>query len=181
MGIKQFLSLKYGVEFFSYDDKNNNFLKTDIGKVPKDASFFDKAKMIISLLVGLSLLFGILLDYIKVLGTEKSQSLLYSKHSNLTYDISRVPTLIPFHQFLFFQQDQVEERMLCKLYDDEGNCMDIEKYKCETLEETSEAYELCMIDLYNRVLSNSTRFCVNHYNEVDKWQDNLDPKYILHH
>ena len=88
MGLKQFLSLKYGVEFFSYDDKNNNFLKSDIGKVPKDASFFDRAKMIISIVLGLSLLFGILLDYIRVLGTEKSQSLLYSQHSNLIHEAS---------------------------------------------------------------------------------------------
>ena len=71
--------------------------------------------------------------------------------------------------------------MMCKLYDDEGNCMDIEKYKCETLEETSEDFELCMIDLHDRILSNSTRFCVNHYSELSKWQDNLHPKYIQYH
>ena len=181
LGIKQFLSLKYGVEFFSYDNKNNNFLKSDIGKVPKDASFFDRAKLIISLLVAISLLFGILIDYITILGTEKSQSLLYSQHSNLTYDISRVPVLIPFHQFLFFEEDQVKERMLCKLYNDEGECMDIEKAKCETKDQTSEDYELCMIDLHNKILSNATRFCVNHYAELSKWQDNLHPKYILYH
>ena len=78
IGIVQFLSLKYGVEFFTYDNKGNNFLKSDIGKVPKDASFFDKAKLMITIVVGISLLFGILIDYITILGTEKSQSLLYS-------------------------------------------------------------------------------------------------------
>jgi hypothetical protein len=61
--IKDFLSLKYGVEFFSYNDKNNNFLKTDIGKVPKNASFFDKAKLFMT---------AVIINYIKVLGTEKS-------------------------------------------------------------------------------------------------------------
>ena len=99
------MSLKYGCEFFSYDNKNSNFFKSDIGKVPRDASFFDKSKMIISLLVAVSLLFGILVDYFRVLGTEKSQSLLYSKHSNMSYDIGSVPRLLPFHQFLFFDKD----------------------------------------------------------------------------
>lgn len=59
--------------------------------------------------------------------------------------------LIPFHQFLFFKKEQVEERMRCKIYNVEGDCMDIEKYMCGTLEETSQDYELCMISLAEKV------------------------------
>jgi hypothetical protein len=72
----------------------------------------------------------------------------------------------------------VLERMKCKLYNVEGDCMDIEKYMCGTLEETSMDYELCMINLAEKVMSNSTQFCVKHYSELHKWQDNLHPKYI---
>jgi hypothetical protein len=89
--------LKYGVEFFSYDNKNNSFLQSDIGKVPKNSSFFDKAKLAVTVIIGISLFFTVILNYIKILGTEKSQSLLYSQSANLTYPIEKVPTLVPFH------------------------------------------------------------------------------------
>ena len=98
-----------------------------MGKVPKNGSFFDKAKLLLTIVIGVSLFFLVIIDYFRKLGTEKEQSLLYSKSTNLTYDVTMLPLLIPFHQFLFFKKDQVEERMRCKIYDVEGDCMDIEK------------------------------------------------------
>jgi hypothetical protein len=71
--------------------------------------------------------------------------------------------------------------MRCKLYNSEGDCMDIEKYTCGMLEPTSVDYEVCMINLYDKIMSNSTRFCVNHYNNLTNWQDNLHPKFVEYH
>ena len=71
-GFKNFQSLKYGVKFFSYDNSNNNFLKTDMGTVPARASFFDNAKLGITFLIAVGLFFGIIINFFKILGTEKS-------------------------------------------------------------------------------------------------------------
>ena len=74
---KNFFSFKYGVQFFSYDNTNNEYLKTDIGKVPKRASFYDNAKIVLTILILIGLFIGIIMNYFVILGTEKSQSLTY--------------------------------------------------------------------------------------------------------
>jgi hypothetical protein len=47
--------------------------------------------------VAISLFFGIIIEYFKKLGTEKSQSVQYQFLSNMTYDLDRIPVLLPFH------------------------------------------------------------------------------------
>jgi hypothetical protein len=43
-----------------------------MGAVPAKASFFDNAKLAITILIAISLFFGIIINFIKILGTEKS-------------------------------------------------------------------------------------------------------------
>jgi hypothetical protein len=34
----------------------------------------------------------------------------------MTYDIDELPNLMPFHQYTFFDKDEVEHRIACKEY-----------------------------------------------------------------
>ena len=72
MAVKNFNLLKFGIEFFNYSDKNIDFIKTEIGEVPKRASFFDKLKSVLSVLIAIGLFFGVIKKYLDLLGTEKS-------------------------------------------------------------------------------------------------------------
>jgi hypothetical protein len=67
-----------------------------------------------SILIGITLVVLIIYNYISILGSEKSQSLKYKMHSNLTYPIDDIPKLLPAHQFVFIEKESVENRMLCK-------------------------------------------------------------------
>lgn len=94
---------------------NNSFVEREIGKVPKKASFYDNAKIVITILALVGLFIGIILNYIEVLGTEKSQGITYEFLSNMTYDASELPNLIPFHQYTFFDKSEIEDRIKCKI------------------------------------------------------------------
>jgi hypothetical protein len=76
---------------------------------------------------------------------------------------------------------QVTDRMKCKLYDDEDECLNVEEYRCVLLGETTAAYEDCMINLNNLLGNNATQFCVDHYSNLDNWVNTLSPKYVLYH
>jgi hypothetical protein len=43
-----------------------------MGTVPAKASFFDNAKLGITVLIAIGLFFGIIVNFLKILGTEKS-------------------------------------------------------------------------------------------------------------
>jgi hypothetical protein len=54
------------------------------------------------------MLFGLIIyKYLSILGSEKSQSLKYKMHSDLTYPIKDVPRLLAAHQFMFFKKQEV--------------------------------------------------------------------------
>lgn len=42
-----------------------------MGKVPKDGSFYDNAKLALTIVIGITLFFLVLIDYVTKLGTEK--------------------------------------------------------------------------------------------------------------
>ena len=46
-------------------------MQSAVGKIPKDASFFDNAKTALKVIIGITLFFLVILDYITKLGTEK--------------------------------------------------------------------------------------------------------------
>jgi hypothetical protein len=49
----------------------------------------------------------LLIMYMDLLGTEKSQSLEYVNHTNMTYDIANLPRMLPVHSFIFFETLEV--------------------------------------------------------------------------
>ena len=63
-GCKNFFTFKLGVMFFSYDNANLTSQETEIGKLPLKSSFFDKTKIALTVLVAISLFFGIIFDFI---------------------------------------------------------------------------------------------------------------------
>lgn len=124
-------------------------MKTDIGKVPNNASFFDNAKLGITILIAISLFFGIIINFLEILGTEKSQSLTYSYHSDLAYPLENLQTLYPFHQFTFFEKEDIEDRIACKEQNQMKECKKIEEKRCEYKGLNTTAYETCRIRIYN--------------------------------
>jgi hypothetical protein len=59
----------------------------------------------------LGVFFGVVKDYIDLIGKEKSQKLTYYDRTNLTYPISDVPRVFGVHQFTFFKKEEVTRRM----------------------------------------------------------------------
>jgi hypothetical protein len=99
--------------------------------------------------------------------------------------LTDVPKMLPLHHFSYFETDDIFNRMKCDLYGDstpEGatQCLLYEKRKCLSKGETTQAYESCMIDLYNKKSINSTLFCENHYKDFSLWEDKLNPSYSLY-
>ena len=105
----------------------------------------------------------------------------YFTRSNLTYNLTDVPKLIPMHQFTFFDKEEVKDRLKCRLYNDLKECKKIATKKCEAKGETRQKYEECMIDLNSRLGQNTTQFCVNHYNRFDIWTEELTPEEVLYY
>ena len=97
----------------------------------------------------LKILFYILIikTYLDTLGTEESQTLVYSSHLFLNYTLSDLPRLLPFHQFASFDTEAVKNRIKCKVYNDKKECLRLEERACESFSKNSEDYEMCMIQL----------------------------------
>ena len=69
----------------------------------KKACSYQKAiKTIITALLFVGVFFGVVKDYIDLIGKEKSQKLTYYDKTNLTYDIFDIPYKVPAHHFTFF-------------------------------------------------------------------------------
>lgn len=128
-----FLKLKAGIMFFQYvqtpldgdldDDEpiDDDDEKDEAEKLEeKKACSYQKAiKTIITALLFVGVFFGVVKDYIDLIGKEKSQKLTYYDKTNLTYDIFDIPYKVPAHHFTFFNKEEVTNRMRCKLYDNE--------------------------------------------------------------
>jgi hypothetical protein len=92
----------------------------------------------------------VLLSYVDILdsmGTIKSHTLKYFNHSELYYTLADLPKLLPVHIFTMITKSEIENRIRCKIYDDDLQCFEIDKKKCEAKGLSTIAYELCMIDL----------------------------------
>jgi hypothetical protein len=97
-----------------YDTAGFNQFEDEIGTNPKKVvGVLNQVKLILKLLIGITLFGLIVWKYLSILGSEKSQSLKYKMHSNLTYPIKDVPRLLAAHQFVFFQKEELENRILC--------------------------------------------------------------------
>ena len=128
-----FLKLKAGIMFFQYiqtpldgdldDDEpiDDDDEKDEAEKLEeKKACSYQKAiKLIITAILFVGVFFGVVKDYIDLIGKEKSQKLTYYDKTNLTYDIFDIPYKVPAHHFTFFNKEEVTNRMRCKLYDNE--------------------------------------------------------------
>jgi hypothetical protein len=64
IGCKNFFSFKFGVMFFSYDNANMSTQETEIGRVPLKSSFYDYAKILLTVMVAITLFITIIIDYI---------------------------------------------------------------------------------------------------------------------
>lgn len=68
----------------------------------KACSYQKMTKNIITALLFLGVFFGLIKDYIDLIGKEKSQKLSYYDKTNLTYGITDIPGKLPAHHFTFF-------------------------------------------------------------------------------
>ena len=170
------LDFKKGAKFFTYETEGFEQFEDDLGQpAKKNVSWFNKGKIILQVLIAICLFILILYNYLQILGSEKSQSLKYTMHSNLSYPLDQVPRLLPAHQFIFIEQESVEKRMECKIYDNQDECQKIEELRCNAKGTTTEAFEVCMINLNNLLSLNATQFCVDHYAKEEMKVDSLDP------
>ena len=181
-GAKKFFEFQKGIVFFTYQTENFDQFEDDIGSPPKkNVSLLNRAKFFLKILLGIAIFFSIIKQYIDVLGTEKSQSLKYLMHTDMTYDMELLPRLLPAHQFTYITKRDAENRLKCKVGNDEAECKKIENLRCLAKGETTQNYENCMIRINQLLQQNATEFCVNHYNKPDLWKDEMDPKYALYH
>lgn len=181
-GGKKFYEFQKGIVFFTYQTENFDQFEDDIGTPPKkNVSLLNRSKFFLKILLGIAIFFSIIKQYIDVLGTEKSQSLKYLMHTDLTYDMELLPRLLPAHQFTYISKSEVESRLKCKVANNEAECKKIENLRCLAKGQITQNYEKCMININQLLQQNATEFCVNHYNSLDLWKDEMDPKYALYH
>jgi hypothetical protein len=69
----------------------------------------------------------------------------------------------------------VVNRILCKTYGDAKQCKLTEEARCRAKGITTQAYEVCMIALYQILKQDTAQFCTNHYNTQGLWEEDLDP------
>ena len=148
------------------------------------AGFGAKYKFMIMFSVGCLLVPTGLATFIKFtnnLGQQKSQSLKYFRETFLEYDLSDVPRLIPMHHFSFFDTQEIKDRIRCKIFNDEVQCLNIERKRCLAKGILTEDFELCMIDLDQLQGLNTTEFCVDHYeNNPDIWTEAYSPDFVFY-
>ena len=177
--LKQYTDFMCGMVFFSYDIKSFSVYQKDFvpdgKKVKSSESLVQKVKKYLQIIIVISVLYSILSSYQKKLGFEKSQSMEFVGLSNITYNITKLPQLLPMHQFGFFETSEIEDRIKCRKYFDETECKKIEQKRCQAKGLTTIAYETCMIRLNNILNQNTTQFCTNHYNKLELWTENLSP------
>lgn len=92
------LKFAKGAKFFTTDTAGFEQFDTDLGQsAKKNTGYFNHGKLFLQILIAIALLLMILYNYLSILGSEKSQSLKYTMHSNLSYPIEDVPKLLPAH------------------------------------------------------------------------------------
>ena len=85
--------------------------------------------------------------FLNNLGEEKSQNLEYFRPTFLEFNLTEVPRMIPMHHFSFFDTQEIQDRIRCKIFEDKFHCLNIERKRCLSKGIMTEKYELCMIDL----------------------------------
>ena len=55
--------------------------------------------------------------------------------------------MMPMHHFSFFDSQDINERIRCKVLNDQNVCFEIESKKCRAKGVRTEGYEICMIAL----------------------------------
>ena len=105
---------------------SNKWMKVFVQGVKKkrgvQAGFGAKYKKMIMFIIGCILIptgCTVFVKFVNNLGKEKSQSLKYYREKFLEYDLSDVPRMIPMHHFSFFDTQESQDRIRCKIYNDE--------------------------------------------------------------
>ena len=140
-------------------------------------NYYKQVKEFVMKILKVAATLSIIWAYLSLLGLEASQDLKYVSSLTFEYLAADVPRLLPMHQFVSFDADQLKDRIKCKVFGDTEECQKIEIKRCELKGKTSEAYEVCMLAL--GVEKNGTVFCENHYATADLWVDNLSPNYLM--
>ena len=102
-------------------------------------------------MIAISLFFSIITKYLKILGTEKSQSLKYSYHTELVYPLEDIQKVFPFHHFIFFNKKDVEDRISCKIGNQMKHCKEVEELRCLYKGKSTTAYEECRINILKKM------------------------------
>lgn len=113
-------------------------------------SIQQKIKTVVLLVISIAVFFSIVAPYLNILGTEKSQSMEPIKRTNLTYNVSDLPELLPVHQFAFFDKEELHDKMACKLKDDEAECHNANERRCISKGITTKEYHKCIIKLLKK-------------------------------
>lgn len=111
-------AFRMGTVFFTYNTLGFIGIEKEFSPKKQKPSLLHTTKEYLTVILLVSVIYGIFARYQKLLGSEKSQGLKYKDMSNLTYPIESVPMLFPAHTFSFFQKEDVVNRILCKTYGD---------------------------------------------------------------
>jgi hypothetical protein len=109
-GINKAKSLN--AKFFMFESEDLDQYEPGQGK----KNHMKTVKLVLKIAIGVFLFFKIIVSNFNKLGDEKSQSLTFKQHTNLTYPMNK--RLLPVHQFAFFNKEDVKNRMECRVNKD---------------------------------------------------------------
>ena len=105
----------------------------------------------------------------------------YESRNTIVYKLSDIHDVIPVHQFMYFETEEIKDHIRCS---NNKDCVNVDYKKCWTMGITTVEFEQCMIKVLNtkttgqgRRLSEQTdKFCADHYSNMTIWTGDLSPK-----
>lgn len=101
----------------------------------------------------------------------------YESRNTIIYKLSNIHDVIPVHQFMYFETEEIKDHIRCL---NDQDCVKVDYKKCQTMEVTSVEFEQCMIKVLNvgqgrRLSAETDKFCTDHYNDKSIWTGDLSP------
>ena len=128
-----------------------------------------KVRNIILFLCAVGLFISVVNPYLRLLGTQKSQSSEASKKLFFKFPISNLDEILPVHQFMLFSKDDLAAKMACNLKNDPAECHNAEERRCISKGINTFAYHNCIVKLLKTEGGNPVKFCKDHYGNMQLW------------
>jgi hypothetical protein len=96
------IGFRNGTNFFSYNTLGLLGIEKEFSPKNQKPSLMYYTKLYLFWTLIIVVVYGVFVRYQKLLGSEKSQGLIYKDMASLTYPIEYVPMLFPAHTFSFF-------------------------------------------------------------------------------